>query len=374
MAVDPKHRSSNRRGCNVAIGFADALAAPEVVWSLRDVGFVVTVLNRRGRKTPLRHAHGVSVVDVTPPEQDFARSVSDIAKAAESHNALLMPIDDAALLLCSQIAQEDPSMTIVGPVGSQAELALDKKRQGELATAAGLLVPPTSTVRTVQELYESISDFPVVLKAAEAVFLRNNRLTRGRSFVCADSSELGAAKDRWREEYTLLVQPLLSGVGEGVFGLRTDRGDLHLSAHRRIRMMNPQGSGSSACTTARVDPTLASAAARLLESAEWSGLFMLEFLRNREGKAWFMELNGRAWGSMALALRVGLDYPAWAVRSALDPSFDPKVPSFRPGFVCRHLGREIVHMLFALRGPSSAASVDWPQPLPTLKQLMGPPR
>ena len=97
---------------------------------------------------------------------------------------------------------------------------------------------------------------------------------------------------------------------------------------------------------------------------------MLEFLRDRAGRAWFMELNGRAWGSMALALRIGLDYPAWAVRGALDPAFKPAVPPPRPDVVCRHLGREIVHFLFSLRGPTSSANVDWPRPLATLGKLL----
>ncbi len=39
-----------------------------------------------------------------------------------------------------------------------------------------------------------------------------------------------------------------------------------------------------------------------------------------------MELNGRTWGSMALARRRGLDYPAWAVQAALDPEFEPPYP------------------------------------------------
>ena len=40
-------------------------------------------------------------------------------------------------------------------------------------------------------------------------------------------------------------------------------------------------------------------------------------LRDGEGTAWFMELNGRAWGSMALARRLGHEYPRWAVQAAL---------------------------------------------------------
>ena len=122
--------------------------------------------------------------------------------------------------------------------------------------------------------------------------------------------------------------------------------------------------------SAPVDAQLLAGARRFLDAVDWRGLFMLEFLRDDEGRAWFMELNGRAWGSMALALRAGLDYPTWAVRSALDESFRPRLPDPPPELVCRHLGREIVHLLFAFRGPATAAAEDWPRPLPTLARLL----
>ena len=31
-----------------------------------------------------------------------------------------------------------------------------------------------------------------------------------------------------------------------------------------------------------------------------------------------------------------------------------------PGLVCRNLGRELMYLLFVIRGPRSAAMVDWP--------------
>ena len=59
----------------------------------------------------------------------------------------------------------------------------------------------------------------------------------------------------------------------------------------------------------------------MLSHTQWRGMFMLEFLRAKDGTAWFMELNGRPWGSMALARRSGLEYPAWALRQLNDSRF-----------------------------------------------------
>ncbi len=90
-------------------------------------------------------------------------------------------------------------------------------------------------------------------------------------------------------------------------------------------------------------------------------MFMLEFLRDSEGTPWFMELNGRPWGSLALARRRGFEYPAWTVRASLDPAFAPDPPTAPPDVMCRNLGLEIVHLMFVLRGPQTRAPVVWPR-------------
>jgi len=67
---------------------------------------------------------------------------------------------------------------------------------------------------------------------------------------------------------------------------------------------------------------------------------------------------------------MGLEYPGWAAQSVLDPEFEAReMPTNRP-VVCRHLGREIVHLLFVLRGPKSAALSQWPSRWQTLKDLL----
>ena len=87
------------------------------------------------------------------------------------------------------------------------------------------------------------------------------------------------------------------------------------------------------------------ALARMLRDVGWRGIFMIELLRGTDGTPWFMELNGRPWGSMALARRAGLEYPAWAVARRLDPAYrPPALPPAAPR-TARHLGRELVHQL-----------------------------
>jgi hypothetical protein len=99
-------------------------------------------------------------------------------------------------------------------------------------------------------------------------------------------------------------------------------------------------------------------------------MFMIEYLVDADGLPWFIEFNGRPWGSTALARDLGLEYPAWAAMQLLvDPGFMPQIRPPEQDFLCRHLGRELVHLARVLRGPRRAAT-EWPSKGQALRGVM----
>lgn len=350
----------------VLVGFAESLAAVETTWSLQEAGFAVTAFARRNRRSALRRLHDVETIDITAPEVDAGQAIRELDALCQKIRPIaVMPLDDIGIWLTDSALLSNS--LVAGPTGFQARFALDKRLQITLAARAGLSVPPTRVVRSDVEI-GSLSKFPLVLKAAEVLGLHDGAIRRSPSYICGNQRELEAVRARW-DGSLLLAQPLLAGKGYGVFGLATDDGVHAWSAHQRIRMMNPTGSGSSACSSARVESGLVASIEKLLADIGWQGLFMTEFLRDEHGRAWFMELNGRPWGSMALARRAGLEYPAWTVRSAVDPAFTVPEADAQADIVCRHLGREIVHVLTVFRGRRSSASA-WPSRRSTLRDVL----
>jgi predicted ATP-grasp superfamily ATP-dependent carboligase len=346
----------------ILIGFAGALAAPEAAESLIGEGLEVTAFAPRGSRPALRRHRRVRVDEITPPDVSANDAVADLADLARARGAIaLMPLDDASLWLCDRAAARLGGVPVIGPTGEQARLAVDKRLQIAAARRAGLSVPDTRIAQLPDDIL-GLDAFPLVLKPSLAIEERGDVLSRGSARVCAGPSELAAAAGQLVDSFPLLAQPWLRGTGEGLFGIAVGGEVLHWSAHRRLRMVNPQGSGSSACVSLAPDPQLTEAGARMMRDVGWDGLFMLEFLRDRDGTAWFMELNGRAWGSLALARRLGLEYPAWAARARLRPESrpDPVVATPSQPVVCRHLGREILHLASVIRGPRSAALDEWP--------------
>jgi predicted ATP-grasp superfamily ATP-dependent carboligase len=353
----------------VLIGFADALAAIESAWSLLEAGFEVSAFAREGTRPPLRRSRSIELHTITAPEVDKDAALADLRSLIERVGADgVMPLDDVALWLCRD-ACEGGGAKLIGPGGRQAELALDKRLQLEAATAAGFAVPPTSFLDSAQDRVEP--GFPLVIRPAVAARESAGRLVSSAgAATCADEAELERALVAAGEEGPLMAQAQLRGVGEGVFGLATPDGVSAWSAHRRVRMMNPAGSGSSACESIPLERPLRESAERLIDSAGWSGLFMIELLRDEAGTPWFIELNGRAWGSMALARAAGFEYPAWAAALALGRDCGELPAGPPPGRRrARHFGREAVHLLTVIRGPRSAA-VPWPSRSRTIREVL----
>ena len=366
------------------IGFAEALSAPEVCWSLVDGGLQVIAFARRGRRSAVGHSRYVSVVQVTSPEDDEGATVREIealmrSLATPQRRVVLFPLDDSAVWLCGQVpvdcrpepdlgasdqkasAINQGSFSRAGPSGDQLIVSLDKSAQIEAAKLAGFRVPATTIAQSVEQLLLPDQSFPLILKPAKAVVSRDGRLRKVRNWICGDRRELESAAKSWAGSVPLLIQPYIAGTGCGIFGLATADGVEAISGHRRLRMMNPHGSGSSACASEDVSAENLHVTKQFIEQIGWRGLFMIETLRDAAGVHWFMELNGRPWGSIALARRQGLEYPLWTTRIALDHlwKFDGS-PHASPGLVCRNIGRELMHLLFVLRGPKSIALTQWP--------------
>lgn len=339
----------------VMIGFAEAMAAIETAWSLQQAGFAVIAFRRAGSRPALRRVAGVRVLEVPAPERDAHATVAAVrGLVAVLRPAALMPLDDYAVWVCSHVE----GAPVAGPTGYSAECALDKSIQLRTATRAGLRVPKTQVLDDIRDA-EPI-DSPVMIKPARALYEVEGKLMRPTGIVCANQSEFQRALAR-RWVPPILIQPLIEGVGEGLFGHAGPAGVVGWTAHRRVRMVNPQGSASSACCSQELDPDLLGPSAQFLKDVGWRGMFMLEYLRDTSGSAWFMELNGRAWGSMALARRRGFEYPAWSVQQTLEPGFSPTTPVAPPEILCRNLGLELVHLLFVARGPRSESQTYWPR-------------
>jgi hypothetical protein len=360
--------SSNSNAPVYLIGFAEALAAPEVCFSLQATGAQVKSFYRLEKMTKFARLNFVEYCPVTAPETDFNRTVHDIEALIRRFRPQLMAAcDDAALLVLSRIGGSGDHC--LAPIGAACDFAIDKWAQINAASASGFAVIRTRLVTSEGEVAR-FQFRPAILKPRAALDICGTGLDKGRAFMIHDDSlSEEARKAIARRPY--LIQEYKDGVGEGYFGI-AHAGKVYASfGHRRVRMMNPAGSGASACISRELDADESHTVEAFVKRTRWKGPFMVELLRDDFGRKWFMEFNGRFWGSLALARRCGLDMPRLAFDLASGKNV--VIPSqIGPGFA-RHLGRDLIHLLFVLRGPDPGPRPhNWPARLRTLKEIVYP--
>ncbi len=112
----------------------------------------------------------------------------------------------------------------------------------------------------------------------------------------------------------------------------------------------PVGVGVSAYAhTVPIDEMLAKKVGRLLEELGWFGLAELQFILGPDGVPRLLDLNGRLYGSLALAVEAGPNLPAiWARLATGHPV--GRVPEARPGVRYQWLSGDLQASLSTANG------------------------
>ena len=187
--------------------------------------------------------------------------------------------------------------------------ALDKVALAVEARNAGLPVPWTAAA-SEEELIRAQG--PVIVKARlHAVPGR----ARFEAELCRDSTAARAAAARIREAGgEPILQERIEGPLVAYTALADREGTVVAALQQEAEATWPPEAGVSVrARTVPVDPELAAASARLLAALGWFGIAELQFVAPSAGRPVLIDLNGRFYGSLSLALAAGLNLPAmWA--------------------------------------------------------------
>jgi len=305
----------------VVITDGDQRSALALTRSLGRAGHRVIVCSSKRRSLAGASRFAVDQTIVPDPlraPDAFAEWV--IAIVRQSSADVLIPVTEASLLALL------PHRELLGPCKlpfADIKQFLDIcDKATVLATAArhGTAVPRQCVLRTPSEVatLEGKVNFPVVAKPARSVADLGTTRFKSGAVQARDLQTLSNSLERIPiDAYPVLVQERIIGSGIGVFVLLWD-GELRAAfAHRRLREKPPSGGVSVLSESVALDPDLLARSVALLRDFDWRGVAMVEYkLDEKTGVPYLMEVNGRFWGSLQLAIDAGVDFPNLLVDAA----------------------------------------------------------
>jgi predicted ATP-grasp superfamily ATP-dependent carboligase len=223
-----------------------------------------------------------------------------------------------------------------------------------MAEKLGIPVPRSIPVFSAADGLEAARaiGLPLVLKSGRSRVWNGQRWISTSVAYARTTEELTAHLERIPSEaFPVLAHERIEGPGVGVFLCCDGEGLMASFAHRRIREKPPSGGQSVLCESTDVDPVALRQATELLRALDWRGVAMVEFKRdNRDGSLRLMEINGRFWGSLQLAIDAGVDFPGLLVDMA-EGRRPPAPPGYRRGVRLRWLWGDIDSLLAVLAKP-----------------------
>jgi predicted ATP-grasp superfamily ATP-dependent carboligase len=222
---------------------------------------------------------------------------------------LVVPCCDPAILPLHVHRQDFSDFRIAIPNPSAMSLLFDKARTRQLC--AELAIPVVAGSRldasdTAQQLIDRYS-LPLVIKAAQSYSI--DRLdSAGKVWIVEDRSDLEKVLATLRDHGSHLVETFFQGAGVGVSVLAEDGKILHAFQHRRLR--EGRGGASSYRISEPINDELHKACEKICEHTGLTGVCMFEFRYNLNNREWvLLETNARFWGSCALPISLGVDFP-----------------------------------------------------------------
>lgn len=237
--------------------------------------------------------------------EGFLRAIEAELKTGDYE--MLLPIHERTVeIVVEHRSRFEKYTTVPFPPYDRLRIGVNKRRTIEAAREFDIphpktLLPDEADLDSVEETI----GYPVVAKAQRGE-------NREGTVICESREDLERADRKLRENKgPVLFQEFIPNGGErGVYTLYGSTGELTaLTVQQRLRTKPPSG-GSSTYRETVTDPELVALADDLLTALDWYGLAMIEFrIDSRTGDPQLIEINPRLWGSLALSVYAGANFP-----------------------------------------------------------------
>lgn len=257
----------------------------------------------------------------------FVKAVLDKLNTMGDRPVIYCLSDNTLLPLVQHSDQVEAVGRLVLPETKDFNVAFDKALTLKMAESLGVPMPRTFFIENQEDLESALGQlvYPCIIKPRQSCLWVAGKGIRGKTEIADNRKQAGEIAERVKSKTIVwpLLQEKLSGQEYGVFGL-WQNGEWQVKfAHKRLRSLDPMGGASCLRQSIAMPPVMADYASKLMSELKWQGPAMVEFkLDKPDGTPKLMEINGRFWGSLALAIASNVDFPYLAYLQACGQSIE----------------------------------------------------
>jgi predicted ATP-grasp superfamily ATP-dependent carboligase len=227
------------------------------------------------------------------------------------------------------------------------EKVIHKNQMVRHAIEQGISCPETIFInqKTDFENLKIPANFPVVLKPDLGYG------GRGISIVRDTPAFHAAGKNQLMNRGSFIIQEKISYDYKCTVGVLCNRE----SELKRICILkevrnHPVGTGPACCVESIYRQDIVDICKKLMKSLNFYGIADIDFLIDRDGKPWFMEINPRFWGSCQGAIAAGVDFPFLLYKMITEGDLDTSL-NYRTGIRCRYvIFDDLMHLATIISG------------------------
>ena len=246
--------------------------------------------------------------------EDRDRFLAELSHLIQSERcSMLIPSNDTGLTVAVDHYEALTPLLRVGcPPPAIARKVLNKDLTLQVAQECGIAIPTTYAVheRAHIEALRAEMKFPIVAKPRSKTDVARHTF-KVRYFQSFEALSAAFAAD---EQFgsQVVLQEYCPGEGVGLGVLMHHGEPLAMFQHRRLKELPYTGGVGVTAVSEPLDPWLATQVIILLRALHWEGIAMVEFRQDSaSGRTVLMEVNGRYWGSLSLAVQAGVDFPLY---------------------------------------------------------------
>lgn len=305
-------------------------------------------------------------------DSSFIQDILEIIKK-ENINIIIPMSEKTIMMLLANKSNFPPEVKIASPEIQKVEKIFDKIELFKIAEDLAIPMPKTMYIHNKQDLLDKaafIEQYPVVIKPGYSSRpLKKGFISSGVLYAKTKEELLWQYQNNPVLRYPSMIQKRVTGPGTGLFTIFDKNNHLCIFCHERVLEKPPSGGVGVICRSVPVDNDMVEAAHALLSAVEWTGVAMVEFKRDMtDGTPKLMEVNGRFWGSLQLAVSSGVDFPCLLIDYLLGKKVHKSDNKYIIDQKLKWIFGIVDHLIIRLKNKDS--SLNLPMNYPSKKEII----